>query len=161
MPRYLKISERRTSRAKQTAKYWTKTRMTKATPIPLRIAPEVLLKSIVATDSSQSRVVAPVLPAGAQRLAAQTLEVPDITQFPFSCVGKLFMREGTTILSAVHGLLAKEQSSRQRIVCSTTTVHFSTTFCSVHNSEMVVLQNVSRLSKWLLIVAMPSLMMSI
>lgn len=113
----LKISDRRVSKAKKTAKYWTKSKMAKATPIPLRVAPKELLESMCQEAKGKSRVVPPVLPARAQRLAAQTVEVPDIEKFPFSCVGKLFMREGNnnfvgsawvigerTIFSAAHCL---------------------------------------------------------
>lgn len=92
----LKISERRTSRAKQTAKYWTKSRMSKAKPIPLRVAPDTLRSSISGTESGRTRVVAPVMPASTEKVAESTIEVPDINKFPFSCVGKLFMREGNS-----------------------------------------------------------------
>ena len=90
----LKISERRTSRVKQTAKYWTKSRMSNAKPIPLRVAPDALRTSISGAESGRTRVVAPVLPASTETVAESTIEVPDINKFPFSCVGKLFMREG-------------------------------------------------------------------
>lgn len=88
----VKVSQRRKSRARQAVKYWTKTRMAQATPIPLRSAPLSLLTKIAEKDG-RSRVVRPV-PPKSQRLAAQTDEVTDMTQLPFSYVGKLFMREG-------------------------------------------------------------------
>ncbi len=68
--------------------------MQHATPIPLRTAPRSLLQQATG-QAGPSRVVTGVLPRSARRQVAQTVEVPNYSQFPFSCVGKLFMREGS------------------------------------------------------------------
>ena len=90
----IKVSERRKSRARQSIRYWTKARISKAKPIPLKVAPMELLK-MDKPEIGVSRIVQPVLPGGVSRMLAETSEVTDMTQFPFSYVGKLFMREGS------------------------------------------------------------------
>jgi len=95
----IKVSESRVTMASHIARYWTPARMSDAQPIPLRSLPKSALKSLEMSLEQQqggaTRVVAPQLPqGGASRQRAQTTEVPDLSAFPFSCVGKLFMTEG-------------------------------------------------------------------
>ena len=90
------VSERLKSRASHAEKYWTKSRMRKATPIPIRVAPSEMVETRRPETNGKTRVVAPVLPGSASRMLADTSEVSDMTQYPVSCVGKLFMREGSS-----------------------------------------------------------------
>ncbi len=89
----IKVSSQKKSRARGAEKFWTKTRMRKATPIPIKVGSPRMLE-LGKPQAGQSRIVPPVLPRNVARLLAETNEVSDITQFPFSYVGKLFMREG-------------------------------------------------------------------
>lgn len=95
MPSNIKTSELRKSRAKQAEKFWTKTRMNNAEPIPLREAPSSLMPK-ARKRAGKSKIVQPVLPSSQDMVRAQTGEVSDMTEFPYSYVGKLFMREGNS-----------------------------------------------------------------
>ena len=112
----IRATENRQQVASRASSYWTKENMENATPVPLRTAPKDLLNQS-GGQIGASRVVSGALPKSARRQAAQTVEVPNYSQFPFSCVGKLFMREGNrnfvgsawvigqqTIFSAAHCL---------------------------------------------------------
>lgn len=90
----IKASDNRRKMAKGAKKYWTKKRMAKATPLELRNAPKDIVSKT--KQDGKSRTVQGKLPKSAKRQAASTTEVPNYSAFPVSCVGKIFMREGSS-----------------------------------------------------------------
>ena len=90
----IKVSEKRHRLVSRSTSYWTTDAIANAEPIPLRTAPKSLLSQTPVTDG-RSRVVPGNLPRTARRQLARTVEVANYSQFPFSCVGKLLMREGS------------------------------------------------------------------
>lgn len=89
----VKVSGKKKSRVRQSIKYWTKARRAKAKPMPLKVTSAELMR-MDKPEIGVTRIVQPVLPGSVSKMLAETNEVTDMTQFPFSYVGKLFMREG-------------------------------------------------------------------